>query len=130
MWNILYNTKILIKIENNRMIISHFQCRTYFILTGFQVILITWKLKICNNGFFIAIHSLFRLVFSCSLLWEFINLPLSTHFTATYSVINYEEQKLNFLQNRVEHLDGNITFRCELFLGLTIFFFLRWFGQL
>lgn len=53
------------------------------------------------------------------LLWEFINLPLSAHFTATYSVINYEEQKLNFLQNRVEHLDENITFRCELSLGFT-----------
>lgn len=57
------------------------------------------------------------------LLWEFINLPLSAHFTATYSVINYEEQKLNFLQNRVEHLNENITFRCKLSLGLTNFLF-------
>lgn len=65
------------------------------------------------------------------LLWEFINLPLSAHFTATYSVINYEEQKLNFLQNRVEHLDENITFRCELSLGFTNFFFSRrWLCQL
>lgn len=61
--------------------------------------------------------------FLMQLLWEFINLALSAHFTATYSVINYEEQKLNFLQNHVEHLDENITFICELSLGLTNFYF-------
>lgn len=54
-------------------------------------------------------------------LWEFINLPLSAHFMATHSVMNYQKQKLNFLENRVEHLDQTITFISGLSLGLINF---------